>query len=79
MKTLWKDLNDGNSNQQYLEIDFSFRDEIFIKNKIKQLKNDVISIQKVFNRIYSVQYLNWKTGLSESGSIEFDYSNSSFD
>jgi hypothetical protein len=79
VKTLWKELYKKNSNQQSLEIDCSFRDETFIKNKMKQLNNDVTSIQKVGDRKYFVQYVNWDTGLGESGSKVLDYSNSPCD
>tara|TARA_B110000858_G_scaffold133927_1_gene152224 strand:- start:260 stop:607 length:348 start_codon:yes stop_codon:yes gene_type:complete len=57
------------------ENDCSFRDETFIKNKMKKLNNDVISIQKVGKRKYFVQYVNWNTGLGVSGQSVLDYSN----
>jgi hypothetical protein len=46
---------------------------------MKQLNNDVTSIQKVGDRKYFVQYVNWDTGLGESGSKVLDYSNSPCD
>ena len=55
--------------------DCTTRDENFIYTKMKQLNNDVISIQKVGKRKYFVQYVNWNTGSGESGSRVLDYSN----
>ena len=52
------------------------RDNNFIQNKMKQLNRDIVSIQNTGNRNYFVQYVDWRTGTGQQGSVVLDYSNS---
>ena len=57
------------------ENDCTSIDENRINTIMKQLNNDVISIENVGNRKYFVQYINWNSGEGRDGTEIYDYSN----
>ena len=67
--------NNSENVRNNSENDCTSIDENRINTIMKQLNNDVISIQNVGNRKYFVQYINWNSGEGRDGTEVYDYSN----